>query len=227
MNSVNIAIFASGSGSTAEAFIRDVAKNQYPLQVKLVICNNPQAFILERIQSLNDELGLAVVTAVLNSHTQPSALPVVHGQQTAEEQARILTLLNEHNIDLVLLLGYMKQVGAELVASYGWLPDYPSVYECRMLNTHPGLLPATIGTHGLGTQEFTLNQHMEEGGQTLHAVSSEYDTGPTVSEHRVAVLPDDTAESLFARVQSTEKAHIAADVVAFLEAQQMYRKERV
>ena len=224
MTRTNIAILASGSGSTAEAFIREVQTRQYPLEVQLIITNNPDAFVLERVKKLNAELGLRMETAIINSRTQSTARPFVHGEQTEEEQTAILALFKQHHIDLVLLLGYMKRVGQRLLNEYGWLPSYESAYQARMLNTHPGLLPQTIGTHGRGTQEFILRQKVSEGGQTLHAVASEYDTGPHVAEHRVVIEPGDTPDSLFDRVQAVEKAHIAQDVMGFVEAQQAYRK---
>lgn len=225
MNATRIAILASGSGSTAEAFVRETQRRGYALDIRLIISNNPDAFVLERAKNLNAELGLSMETAVINSHTRPAAKPIVHGEQTEEEQAALLSLLRKHDIDLVLLLGYMKRVGQNLLDAYGWLPAYTSVYQARMLNTHPGLLPQTIGTHGRGTQEFTLEKGMPEGGQTLHVVAAEYDTGPTVAEHRVPVEANDTPDTLFARVQAVEKEHIAADTTAFVEAQQNYRKE--
>ena len=222
MKRAAIAILASGSGSTAEAFIRNVQTQNYPLNVRLVICNNPDAFVFERIKHLNSELNLNITSVVVNGHTQAAERPPLHGQQTDEEQMAILELLQKHNIDCVLLLGYMKRVGTRLISRYGWLPEHTSIYQCRMFNTHPGLLPQTIGTHGLGTQEYTLAQGMTEAGQTLPAVAHEYDTGPTVAEHRVVVEPDDTAETLFARVQTAEKEHIASDIMTFLTAQEEY-----
>ncbi|MBP9761685.1 hypothetical protein KBD11_01300 [Candidatus Saccharibacteria bacterium] len=225
MKPTRIAVLASGSGSTAEAFIRTVHQQNYPLHVVLVIANNPDAFVLERVKNLNNEYSLHISSAVINSRTQQNAAPIVPGQQTDEEQAAILKLLDDHGVDLVLLLGYMKRVGPKLLAAFGWMPNYTSIYQCRMLNTHPGLLPDTVGTHGRDTQAFTLAQNMKEGGQSLHAVSDEYDTGPTVAEHRVPVEPGDSADTLFDRVQAVEKSHIAADVAAFVQAQQHYQKE--
>ncbi len=225
MNQTKIAILASGSGSTAEAFIRDIQMHHLPLEVVLVISNNPDAFVFERVLRLQHECELTIATAVINSHTQPAETAPVHGHQTDEEQAAILTLLRENAIDLVLLLGYMKLVGPKLLAEYGFEPNYTSIYQCHMLNTHPGLLPDTVGTHGLGTQKYVLAQGMSEAGQTLHVVSAKYDQGPTVAEHRVPVAPGDTAETLFDRVQTAEKAHIAHDVMNFVQAQQKYQEE--
>lgn len=225
MTDTRIAIFASGSGSTAEAFIRDAFTKQYPLSTVLLVCNNPNAFVLERIYKLNAELGLAISSLVINSHIPKSQDEIVHGQQTDTEQQSILQALTDHKVDLVLLLGYMKRIGPKLLAIYGWSPGCKSVYETHMLNTHPGILPETVGTHGLGTQEFTLAKGLRMGGQTLHAVSAEYDMGPVIAEHRVPIEPGDSAESLFARVQTIEKQHIADDVLGFIQAQQQYRKE--
>ncbi|QQS18742.1 hypothetical protein IPL68_01525 [Candidatus Saccharibacteria bacterium] len=218
MRPYRIARLASGSGSTAEAFIRSVQANAMPIEIPLVISNNKDAYILERVKNLNDELGLVIQTAIINSRTQSSDEKIVHGQQTEAEQDAILDMLQTNDIDLVLLLGYVKLVGPKLIAAYGWRPEYTSVYQSHMLNTHPGLLPKSIGTHGLGTQQFVLDNKQREAGQTLHVVSAEYDKGPIIAENRVPVKMDDTAESLFARVQATEKAHIAADVMSFLEA---------
>lgn len=225
MIKTRIAILASGSGSTAEAFIREALAKEYPVDVVLVICNNPNAFILERVRNLNRELGLSIETVVINSHTQPAARPIIHGQQTPEEQEAILHLLLDKRVDLVLLLGYMKRIGSELLQEYGWQPEHTSLFQVRMLNTHPGLLPETIGTHGRETQEFTLEKQMPEGGQSLHVVSADYDMGPLVAEHKVPVKPDDTPDTLFARVQAVEKEHIAADIMNFIQEQQRYRKE--
>ena len=224
MRKTKVAIFASGNGSTAEAFIRSVQEKKYALEVVLLVCNNPGAPVLERVRNLNAAYGLPIQTAVINSRTQPAAQGVVRGQQTSEEQAAILSLLQKHDISLVLLLGYQKRIGPQLIAAYGWLPEYVSPYQCNMLNTHPGLLPDTYGTHELGTQQYVLDHGMRETGHTINAVSAEYDTGPVVAENRVPVLPDDTAETLYARVQATEKQHIAADVMAFVDAQAEYQK---
>lgn len=221
-----VAILASGSGSTAEAFIRSIHEQHHPLDVRLVIANNPDAFVLTRIARLNDELGCSIETRVINAHSQASTKPQAHGQQTIEEQEAILAAFETHQIELVVLLGYMKLIGPKIIEAYGWLPHYTSIYQARMLNTHPGILPDTIGTHGLATQEFTLKKGMKEGGQSLHLVSADYDMGPLIAEHRVNVEPGDNAETLFARVQAVEKQHIASDIADFAADQDTYRGTR-
>ena len=93
-----------------------------------------------------------------------------------------------------------------------------------MLNTHPGLLPATKGLYGVHVQEAVLQQALPQAGQSLHMVAAGYDEGPTVFEHHVPINPSDTAEELFARVQLTEKAYIASDVAAFISSQRHYNE---
>lgn len=220
-----VAILASGSGSTAEALIRDLQQHDYPYEVRLVITNNPGAFVLERIKNLNAEYGLDIRTAVISSTTQPSALPIEHGTQTLEEQQAILDILDSHGIELVVLLGYMKRIGTLLIQTYGWRPEYTAVHQARMLNTHPGLLPETKGLYGLHVQEAVLAAGLRGAGQTLHVVAEDYDDGPTVIEHRLSVEADETPEELFARVQLVEKAAIAADIATFVNEQQ-HRKEQ-
>lgn len=226
MSKTAVAILASGSGTTAEAFIRSVAAEHPELAVPLVVCNNSTAPVLDRITRLNDELDLAIKTLVINGKTHPAAAGeiVERGRQTNAEQAAMLEAFRSYHIDLVLLLGFMKHIGSDIIDEYGWRPSYTSIYQARMLNTHPGLLPATKGLFGVHVQEAVLQQNSPETGQSLHMVTTGYDEGPIVFEHRVAVEPGETAEALFARVQQAEKASIAADVAEFIRKQRNYTR---
>lgn len=226
MSKAAVAILASGSGSTAEALIRAVQGQDYPYEIRLVVTNNPDAFVLKRIESLNDEFGLNIETAVISSSTQSSLKPPVHGEQTAEEQATLIKIFEKYHIDLVVLLGYMKRIGTQLTDTYGWQTDFKSIYQARMLNTHPGLLPETKGLYGIHVQEAVVERRLPEAGQTLHVVADAYDEGPTVAEHRIPVEPGESAEALFDRVQQTEKAHIAADIADFIQAQSKFQEEK-
>lgn len=226
MSKTAVAILASGSGTTAEAYIRSMVAEHPNLTVPLVVCNNSTAVVLDRISRLNDELGLAIKTLVINGKTHPAAAGeiVERGRQTNAEQAAMLEAFHVHHIDLILLLGFMKHIGPSIIDEYGWRPSYVSIYEARMLNTHPGLLPATKGLFGINVQEAVLQQDNPEAGQSLHMVTTGYDEGPVVFEHHVAVEPGDTAEELFARVQQAEKASIAADVAEFIRKQREYNR---
>jgi phosphoribosylglycinamide formyltransferase 1 len=222
------AIVASGSGTTAEAFIRAAAAGQVDADVVLVVTNNQAAGVLERVKELNNELGLHIATMIISGKTHPPASNevVAPGSQTQAEQQALITAFHDYGVELVLLLGFMKKIGHEVVNEFGWRPGYASPYQARMLNTHPGLLPQTKGFIGVHVQEHVLAKGWHEAGQTLHIVSEQYDDGPTIGVHTVAVEPSDTAETLFARVQATEKAQLPRDVDTFIKAQQAYRKEQ-
>lgn len=215
-----VAILASGSGSTAEAFIRATREGNVSADVKVVITNNATAGVLERVAHLNNELGLTIKTIVINGTTHPARPDelVARGCQTIAEQLAIIDILMTNEIDLVLLLGYMKKVGPLVVQEYGWQPGYTDAGQARMLNTHPGLLPATKGYIGIHAQEHVLAEGLL-AGQTLHVVSEIYDDGPIIAENPVAIEVSDTAESLFERVQVAEKAHLPADVARFIDMQ--------
>ena len=214
----NVAILASGGGTTAEAFIRATARSEVSANVKLVITNNTNAGVLQRVAKLNQELNLAIETVVINGTTHPAAAgeTTMRGCQTLAEQQAIIALLAAKQIELVLLLGYMKKVGPLVVHEYGWRQEYTNASQARMLNTHPGLLPATTGFIGVHVQEHVLANRLPEAGQTLHVASEDYDDGPVIAVNKVAIEPNDTAEALFERVQLTEKTHLPSDVENFL-----------
>jgi phosphoribosylglycinamide formyltransferase-1 len=214
----NIAILASGAGTTAEAIIRAARHNEINGKVKLVITNNPDATVLDRVKKLNEELGLEIQTHIINGKTHPATNreKVERGGQSQAEQEAILDILKEAEIDLILLLGYMRKVGPAVVKEYGWRKSYRDAHQARMLNTHPGLLPETAGRAGLDVQQQIVDSGASVAGQTLHVVSDVYDDGPTVAFHTLTVQENDTAEELFDRVQELEKASLPADIKQFI-----------
>jgi phosphoribosylglycinamide formyltransferase-1 len=222
-----VAILASGGGTTAEAFIRACRSGAVACEVPLVIVSRPDAGIIPRLADLNTEFGLDIKHVVINSKTHPAAEgeDVKRGRQTRAEEAAILQTLKDGNFDLIAQMGYMKHTGAAIVHEFGWRPEYTSVYQAMMVNTHPGLLPQTEGLFGDQIQQYVLDNKLPAGGQSLHVVAGGYDDGPVIAEHKVPVEPGDTAETLFARVQKVEKQYLPGDIEAFLKARQKYRSE--
>ena len=223
-----IAILASGGGTTAEAFIRAAQTGQINVEVGLVISSRQDAGIFQRIKDLNTEFNLNIDCILINNKTHPAAHTehVNRGGQTVGEELAILTTLLSGNFDLVALMGYMKRVGPNLVEAFGWLPEYTSIFQAKMVNTHPGLLPDTKAYYGANIQKYVLDRHLPYAGQTLHVVAEEYDDGPIIAEHKVPVEPDDTAETLFARVQSVEKQYLPHDIEEFINARLAYNQEK-
>jgi phosphoribosylglycinamide formyltransferase-1 len=219
-----LAVLASGGGTTTEALIRAGQSGQIKSQIGLVIVSRPEAGIFERIDSLNQEFGLSIETILINSKTHPPAAgeAVGRGRQTQAEQAAIARLINEGNFDLVASLGYMKLNGPLLIKEFGWRPEYSSVYQAMMVNTHPGLLPDTKAMYGEQIQQYILDHSLPYTGQTLHLTAENYDDGPIIAEHKVPVEPGDTSKSLFARVQAIEKQYLPGDIDDFVIARQAY-----
>lgn len=201
MTKPSIAILASGSGTTAEALIYATQNGTLDADVKLVITNNPDAEILQKIERFNAS-GLAIETRIINGTTHPGQAE--RGEQTPAEAQAIYDTVKSSSIDVVLLLGYMRKVVAPLL-------------NMTILNTHPGLLPATRGLYGRGVQEFVIKQSFKETGQTLHEVVAEYDSGRIIAEHILPVMSWDTVDTLSSAVQLMEKAYIATDVNHFLK----------
>jgi phosphoribosylglycinamide formyltransferase-1 len=223
-----IAILASGGGTTTEAFIRAGQTGQINVDVGLVICSRKDAGIFQRINDLNAEFKLSIDCLLINHKTHPAAYTehVGRGDQTQGEELAILTALLSGNYDLVALMGYMKRIGPHLVEAFGWLPEYTSIFQAKMVNTHPGLLPDTKAYYGENIQKYVLEHHLPYGGQTFHVVAQEYDDGPIIAEHKVPVEPEDTAETLFARVQEAEKKYLPHDIEDFINARMAYNQEQ-
>lgn len=223
-----IAVLASGGGTTAEAFIRAGQRGDITTVVELVICSRKEAGVFQRIADLNAEFGLHIECRLINSVTHPAASgeAVERGHQTAGEEAAILAALTEGDFDLIVQMGYMKRTGSRIVRAFGWLPEYTSMYQARLVNTHPGLLPDTKAMYGEQIQHYILDKGLPFGGQTLHLVAEDYDDGPVIAEHKVPVEQDDTAERLFARVQAIEKQYLPGDIEDFIKGRQAFMKDK-
>ena len=164
-----IAVFASGNGSNFQ-----VIAEQFP--VEFVFSDHRDAYVLKRA----DKLGVKSYAFELREFDSKAAY----------EQA-IVDLLEEHQIDLVCLAGYMKIVGPTLLGAY----------EGRIINIHPAYLPEFPGAHGI---EDAWNADVTESGVTIHWVDSGVDTGKIIQQVRVPRLAEDTLESFEARIHEQE-----------------------
>ncbi len=179
---MNIAVLASGEGTTLQAVLDACGSGRLPARVGVVISNNGTAGALRRAQS----------AGVPTRHLSVQRA----GGPLALDQALRDTLL-EFGTDLVLLAGYMKRLGPLTLAAFAG----------RIINTHPALLPqfGGQGMFGLNVHRAVLAAGRATSGASVHWVDENYDTGAVIAQVRVAVEPGDSAEALAARVQAAER----------------------
>ena len=180
----NIVILISGGGSNMAAIVRTAqAQNwakQFNAQVSAVISNKADAKGL----AFAKEQGIA--TAVID-HKAFANEP--HPREAFD--AALMTEIDKHQPNLVVLAGFMRIL----------TPGFVAHYEDRLLNIHPSLLPAFPGLH---THERAIEAGCKFAGATVHRVTAELDHGPILAQAIVPVLPDDTADTLAARVLTQE-----------------------
>tara|TARA_B100000029_G_scaffold76066_1_gene67811 strand:- start:124 stop:738 length:615 start_codon:yes stop_codon:yes gene_type:complete len=172
-----LAVFASGRGSNFRAIWSEISAGNIPAEVCLFITDNPQAKSLEFARSVD-----------ISSFALDTKMPGFAEQ--------ILRLLEDHNIDLVVLAGYMKLIPADVV----------DCYENRIINIHPALLPAFggKGCYGLNVHKKVINSGVKKTGVTVHYVNRNYDEGHIIAQETVNVFPEDTAQSLAEKVLKIE-----------------------
>lgn len=178
-----ISFLASHGGSSAKAIIAAIESNELNANIGIVITNNRDSAIFHWCLENN------VTVRHISAKTH-------RGEQYADEA--IETVLKEAGTDIVVCSGYMKKVGPCTLQSFAG----------KILNIHPALLPAHGGQghYGDKVHAAVLAAGESESGATVHVVTAGYDEGPIIMQSKVAVLDDDTVESLRARVQAEEPA---------------------
>lgn len=163
----NLAIFASGSGTNFESIVKSVENGFIKdASVLLLVCDKKDAYVIERAHNHNIE------TLVFNPKDY---------KKRSEYEAIIVKRLNELDIDLICLAGYMRICGKTL------LDAYPN----KIINIHPALLPSFKGAHGI---EDAFNYGVKVFGVTVHYVSSELDGGRIISQQAFEYYGDDIEE---------------------------------
>ena len=179
---IRLAVLASHGGSTLQALIDARADGAIDAEVALVISNNSQAGAMARAQTAG------IPTQHISAKT--------HGDKAGADRA-IVDALQHAAVDWVLLLGYMKKMG----------PNILHEYQGKIINTHPALLPdfGGKGFYGRKVHEAVQASGVRESGATLHLVGSEYDSGPILAQVRVPILPEDDVDAIEQRVKQAEK----------------------
>lgn len=179
---LRIGVLASGEGTTLQAILDAGAARQIAVQVVTVISNNSDAGALRRGKSA----GARTLHLSGKTHPEPGAL-----------DAAIIAELSRDGVEVIMLAGYMKKLGPALLEHY----------RGRIINTHPALLPkfGGHGMYGMHVHRAVLAAGEHESGPSVHLVEAEYDTGRVLAQAAVPVEPNDTADTLAARVQERER----------------------
>ncbi len=171
-----IVVLISGRGSNLKAIIDAIANDGLPVDIRAVITDRPGAAGLRHARTAG------IATAAID----PAEFPA-----RKHFDAALIARIDRQAPGLVVLAGFMRVLSPHFVAHYAG----------RLINIHPSLLPAF---KGLNTHRRALSAGAREHGASVHLVTEELDGGPVVVQVAVPVRPDDTAETLAARVLKQE-----------------------
>lgn len=176
MTKPRVAVLISGRGSNMMSLIEAASAPGYPVEIAVVVSNRPDAHGLARAQAANIPTRTVDHKAYADRASFDAALDAV---------------LEDEQVDLVCLAGFMRLLTAEFTRK--WFG--------RMINIHPALLPSFKGLH---THERALEEGVRIHGCTVHFVTPEMDVGPIIMQAAVPVLEGDTPDTLGARVLEQE-----------------------
>ncbi len=176
-----LAVFASGRGSNFQAILEQIKKGFIPASIGLCITNNPEAGIIE----IAEANGIPVKICP----------PKDYSDSQAFNQAILVSLI-EAEIDYIILAGYLKLIGRQIVDRYN----------NKIINIHPALLPSFggKGMYGHHVHEAVFNRGVKLSGATVHLVNNEYDAGPIVLQKSVSIEDAISDEEIAKRVLKIE-----------------------
>ena len=176
---LRLGFLASHRGSNMQAIVDACRSGRLAAVPAVVVSNNPGSGALERARAEG------IPAYCINGKSHP-------GQ---DDQA-IAAALSQHGVNLVILAGYMRQVGPRLLETF----------RGRIINIHPALLPdfGGKGMYGMFVHQAVIAAGVRETGVTIHVVDEHYDTGPILAQLPIPVEPGDTPETLAARVLAHE-----------------------
>jgi phosphoribosylglycinamide formyltransferase 1 len=190
---LRVAVLASGRGSNLQAIIDAIEAGQVEAQIVCVISNKRDVGALERARK----------HGIKDLFVDPKPFAGRPDSRETYDRA-LLEVLQQHEVDLVLLAGYMKIVTGVLV----------NAYANRMMNIHPSLLPSFPGLDG---QKKTIDWGCKLAGCSVHFVTEGVDEGPIIIQAAVPILDDDTPETLAARILVQEHKVYPRAVQLFAE----------
>lgn len=173
---INIALFASGTGTNVENIYNFFAKNEQ-INVCCVLCNKPDAYVLTRARELNLDF-------------------LLFNRSEFDKNGSVDTFLEEQNVDFIVLAGFLWLIPEWLIRKF----------TNKIVNVHPALLPkyGGKGMFGDNVHHAVFNNHETESGITIHFVNEKYDDGSIIYQHKVKLDDLDTPDSIAAKVHELE-----------------------
>ena len=198
-----IAVLVSGSGSNLQALI-DNQKKIFNGEIVLVFSNIKKAYALERARNYN------IDTAYLSKKDFDSA---------EEYDKKLVEILEEHEIDLIVLAGYLRIITPVLIEKY----------KNRIINIHPSLLPSFggVGFYGIHVHQKVIERGCKVTGVTVHFVDEEADAGPIILQKTIDINQDWTSEDLQKEVLKIEHIILSEAVKLFCDDKLMIKDKRV
>jgi phosphoribosylglycinamide formyltransferase-1 len=173
---LKIGVLVSGGGSNLQSIIDGIEAGTLNAEIRVTISNRPDAYALVRCET----------------HGIPGVVIRHESFRTREDfDRRMLEILQSHEVELVVMAGFMRVL----------TPIFLKAFPMRIMNIHPALLPAFPGTH---VQQQALDYGVKFSGCTVHFADEGIDTGPIIIQAVVPVLPEDSAETLAARILREE-----------------------
>lgn len=169
-----------GNGTTLQSVIDNIENGTLDANINLVVSDNENAYALKRAEESN------ISTYIIKNNSSDDI------------DIELENVLKNYDIDLIVLVGYLKLIGKRLVNKY------------TIINTHPSLLPkfGGKGMYGMNVHKAVVEAKEKESGPTVHFVNDKYDEGNIISQTIVKLDEDETPESLSAKVQAAEKTQL-------------------
>ncbi len=186
---MNLGVLISGRGSNMVALAQACARDDYPAQIAVVVSNQPG------VAGLDKAAAMGLSTELIDHRDFPD--------RDAFE-ARLIELLQQHNVQLVCLAGFMRLLSRRFIEAF----------RDHILNIHPSLLPSFPG---LRVHEQALEHGVRISGCTVHLVTEDLDAGPILLQAAVPVQQDDSVDALAARILEQEHQIYPEAVRLFVE----------
>lgn len=187
-----VVVLASGSGTLLQALLDEAAA--LDVEVVAVVSDRPDVAALDRAGAAKVE----PVVVRLGEHRDADG-----AVDRAAWDGALTDAVAAHDPDLVVCAGFMRILGPSFLGRFGG----------RTLNTHPALLPAFPGAHGVAD---ALAHGVKVTGATVHLVDAGVDTGPVLAQRAVVVEPDDTEATLHERIKVVERRLLVETVAALV-----------